>query len=82
MPSEQVKIAALTDYREPDLGMTWISFSSSFAVTIVKVLLFLDGMKMYVVGRLFIDLADVYLTPLIDQLGGTFWGTWTLTGCS
>jgi hypothetical protein len=79
MPSEQLKIAALTDYREPHLGLTWISFSSSFTVTIVKVLLFMDGMKMYVLGRPFIDLADIYLTPLIERLGGTSWGTWTLT---
>jgi hypothetical protein len=48
-----------------------VSFSSSFTVTIVKVLLFMDGMKMYVVRHLFIGLADAYLAPLIEQPGGT-----------
>ena len=38
----------IQDYCKPVLRMTLLSFSSRFAVTLVKVLHFIDGVKVYV----------------------------------
>jgi hypothetical protein len=45
---DQTEILALKDFGEPVFGMTLISLSSRFTVTVVKVLHFIDGVKMYV----------------------------------
>jgi hypothetical protein len=49
MPTDQQKVEYLKNFCEPDLD-NLVSFSPSFIVTIVKVLVFIDGVKTYV-GR-------------------------------
>ena len=83
MPSDEVKIAALKNYREPVLGMTSVLsvFSSRFAVTMVKVLHFFDGMKWYVERHSSAFQKFTHAPHCTVQLVGTSWRTWTLIGC-
>ena len=84
MPTDQVKAAALKDYREPDLGMN---------LAFVLIQLYSDysqGTAFHRRGqdvrRMSLSVIDqrceCFLIPRVVRLAGIFWPTYRSTGCS
>jgi hypothetical protein len=77
---DQTETLALNHFGESVLGITLIPLLSRCAVTVVKVLHFIDGVKVYV-GCSTWALWELSI-PCVIQLAGISSRTWTLTGSS